>query len=101
LLHQSQTRNGWILNIHSPDDALTKASEVYVGTEKILYRDSFVTQLRCCFASFIEHLRQHSDRDETWENPERKIWWIAWLSDPEYLVDWVKRNPANARLAGK
>ncbi len=96
LLHQSQTRGGWIINIYPPEDALAKAGEVYVEGEKVLYRDSFVCQLRCCFASFIEHLRQHSDNDEIWKNPERKIWWIAWLSDPEYLLDWVKRNTASA-----
>ncbi len=90
LLHQSQTRNGWKLNIHHPDDALSKVSEVFVDTEKILYRDSFVSQLRCCFAKFVEHLAQHCGNDEIWKKPERKIWWIAWLSDQEYVATWLK-----------
>jgi hypothetical protein len=90
LLHQSQTRDGWIVNIHHPEEAASKSSEVYDG--KILYRDSFVTQLRSCFASFIQSLRDHADNDKTWKNPERKIWWIAWLSDPDFLVNWAKLN---------
>jgi hypothetical protein len=97
LLHQSQTRNGWTIKIHPRRDRLAKVNEVYVETEKILYRDSFVSQLRCCFASFIEDLRQNSDNEETWKNPERKIWWIAWLSAPEYLMAWVKSNPGCAK----
>lgn len=99
LLHQSQTRNGWKINIHQYDEAAEKASKIYVeaGGEKILYRDSFLIQLRCCFTTFIEHLRQHTDKDDVWKNPERKIWWIAWLSDPEYVMDWLKENPAHAR----
>jgi hypothetical protein len=96
LLHQSQTKNGWVINIHHPHDALAKTNEVYVENEKVLYRDSFVSQLRSCFTRFIEQLRQHPDTDDVWERPERKIWWIAWLSDPEYVVGWLKSNPVNS-----
>jgi hypothetical protein len=97
LLHQSQTRNGWRINIHQYEEAPDKIGEVYVDARKTLYRDSFMHQLGCCFNNFIEDLRRHPDEDLYWEKPERKIWWIAWLSDPEYLTDWVKRNPAYAR----
>jgi hypothetical protein len=97
LLHQSQTKNGWKINIHHYEEAPEKVGEVYLDAEKILYRDSFVSQLRCCFNNFIEHLRQHPDTDLIWEKPERKIWWIAWLSDPDYLTAWTIQNPACAR----
>jgi hypothetical protein len=98
LLHQSQTRNGWKINIHQYDEAAENTSEVYKENEKILFRDSFVSQLRCCFTNFIEHLRQHSDKDDVWQKPERKIWWIAWLSDPEFVMKWLEANPAHARV---
>ncbi len=75
LLHQSQTRNGWVINVHHPSIASSRADEVYIG--KCLYRDSFVFQLRRCFANFVCDLRNNPDSGAKWRNPERKIWWIA------------------------
>lgn len=104
LLHQSQTRNGWILNIHHPDEALSKAYEIIVG--KILYRDSFVKRLHDCFTIFVKDLRAAPADRTKWKSPERKIWRIAWLSDPEKATKWWYANAQGAHkslknLAGK
>ena len=92
LLHQSQTRSGWKIQIHPYDEAVGKTAEVLDLSKKVLYRDSFVSQLRCCFTNFVEHLRRHADSDDIWKNPERKIWWITWLSDPEYVKEWWQKK---------
>jgi len=92
LLHQSQTRNGLVINIHHPDEVSPKADEVLV--EKILYRDSFVRTLRACFETFLKDLRENPADDGKWKMPERKIWWIAWLSDSESVLKWTTEAPA-------
>jgi hypothetical protein len=97
LLHQSQTRNGWVIKVHKSGQALTETNEVLVSKKKILYRDCFVSQLHGCFKSYIKNLREHTNENSLWKNPERKIWWIAWLSDPQYLIEWVNNNPAHFR----
>ncbi len=92
LLHQSQTRNGLLINIHHPEEVSSKADEVLVG--KILYRDSFVRTLRACFETFLRDLRENPADDDKWKMPERKIWWIAWLSDSESVLKWTKQVAA-------
>src|SRR5262245_41995697 len=44
LLHQSQTRNGLVINVHHPEEALSRINEVLVN--RVLYRDSFVAKLQ-------------------------------------------------------
>jgi hypothetical protein len=64
LLHQSQTRNGLVINIYQPEEAVPKGEEILVG--KILYRDSLVTKLRACFLSFLTDLRDNPTSDAKW-----------------------------------
>ena len=90
LLHQSQTRNGWVLNIHHPDEVSPRSGEVLV--EKILYRDTFVRTLRASFETFLKDLRENPADDDKWKMPERKIWWIAWLSDSDSVLKWTKQE---------
>jgi hypothetical protein len=102
LLHQSQTRNGLLINIHHPEEPSPKADEVLVG--KILYRDTFVRTLRACFETFLKDLRENPADDDKWKMPERKIWWIAWLSDSDSVLKWTKQaagavSPNNANGA--
>lgn len=92
LLHQSQTRNGLLINIHRPEEVSPKADEVFV--DKILYRDSFVRALRACFETYLKDLRENPADDGKWKMPERKIWWIAWLSDSESVLKWTKQVAA-------
>lgn len=81
-----------VINIHHPDEVSPKADEVLV--EKILYRDSFVRTLRACFETFLKDLRENPADDSKWKMPERKIWWIAWLSDSESVLKWTKQAAA-------
>ena len=90
LLHQSQTRNGLVINIHHPEEVSPKADEVFA--DKILYRDSFVRTLRACFETFLRDLRENPADDDKWKMPERKIWWIAWLSDSDSVLKWTKQE---------
>jgi hypothetical protein len=89
LLHQSQTRNGWVINVHHPNEVSPLANKVVI--DKILYRDSFVKTLRACFETFLKDLREDTADDGRWKMPERKIWWIAWLSDSVLVSNWTKR----------
>ncbi len=73
--------------------------EVYIG--KCLYRDSFLFQLRKCFANFVGDLRNNLDGGVDWRNAERKIWWVTWLSDPQGVIDWLKENPSGVPADGK
>lgn len=59
----------------------------------MLFRDSFVFQLKTCFDRYLKELRNNVHDDKSWDNAERKIWWIAWLSDPQLVTDWLKANP--------
>lgn len=99
LLHQSQTRNGWVINIHHPSVASSRTDEVFTG--RCLYRDSFIFQLRKCFANFVCDLRDNPDGGTNWRNSERKIWWVAWLSDPQGVIDWLRGNPAGTHAGRK
>jgi hypothetical protein len=65
-----------------------------VFVDKILYRDSFVRTLRACFETFLKNLRENPADDGKWKMPERKIWWIAWLSDSDSVLKWTKQAPA-------
>jgi hypothetical protein len=88
LLHQSQTRNGLVINIHHPEEALSKINEVLV--KGVLYRDSFVAKLHACFVSYLADLRENQTDNGKWKLPQRKIWWIAWLSDSGSVLKWAK-----------
>jgi len=93
LLHQSQTRNGLVINIHHPEESLSKINEVLV--KGVLYRDSFVAKLHACFLSYLADLRENHTDDGKWKRPQRKIWWIAWLSDSGSVLKWTEGAAAN------
>ena len=86
-----------VINIHHPEEALAKINEVRVNG--VLYRDSFVSKLHGCFSSFLEDLRENHTDGEKWKLPERKIWWIAWLSDSGSVLKWAEGFAANQTVA--
>ena len=72
LLHQGQTKGGWLLH--------KGGSVVRHAKKKIIYRDQFSERLEGCFKKYLGELETHSWEHEIWANAARKIWWLVRLS---------------------
>ncbi|MGD0972778.1 MAG: hypothetical protein ABR866_01735 [Candidatus Korobacteraceae bacterium] len=76
LLHQAQTRNGWVIKVHHPDESeSSRTTKVLDQKKQIVYRDAFVFQLKLVFMDYVAGL--HNSTCPEWENVISKIWWIA------------------------
>jgi len=72
ILHQGQTKAGWVLRKWGPDDCSAKG--------KVIFRDNFADQLERAFGEYIAQLQKRSWDHKLWTHAARKIWWLARLS---------------------
>ncbi|MGH7771433.1 MAG: hypothetical protein ACREQA_04280 [Candidatus Binatia bacterium] len=72
LLHQGQTKSGWLLR--------RRGSTICDPKTRIVYRENFARELETCFESYMGDLRAHSWKHPTWKNAVRKLWWLIRLS---------------------
>lgn len=71
LLHQAQTKGGWLLERSGP---------LWDGTNRKINRDLFAEAVEDAFDRYIQELRDRDWETERWRNARRKTWWLVELS---------------------
>lgn len=72
LLHQAQTKNGWIIRIDQV--------KLCDPTRKIINRNLFAASLENAFKEYLDELRRNTRESDVWKKARRKIWWLIRLS---------------------
>lgn len=68
LLHQAQTKDGWMIRSGQP--------VLWNSGNRILDRTRFANALEKAFVNYVEQLRTAHWGDDVWLKARRKIWWL-------------------------
>jgi hypothetical protein len=73
LLHQGQTKNGWVIK--------SSAASIWDEEARIVDRNAFSLRMEEVFELYVGQLSGERFSHPVWQNAARKIWWLAHLSE--------------------